>query len=64
MKNFNYSGAFCLHPCFSSQWIDFNQNEFFSVNEHCNYQELLLTGSLLITDYSSIFFDFAYLRSL
>ena len=62
MKNFNYSGIFCLHPCFSSQWIDFNQNEIFYVWNQCNYQELLLKGSLLITDYSSIFFDFAYLK--
>ena len=28
----------------------------------CNYQKTLLKASLLVTDYSSIFFDFAYLR--
>ena len=62
MKQNNYSGIFCLHPCFSSQWTDFRQNEIFSVIERCDYQNLLLNSSLLITDYSSIFFDFAYLR--
>jgi len=62
MNKFNYTGIFCLHPCFSAQWIDFNQNEFFSVRKKCNYQKFLLEGSLLITDYSSIFFDFGYLR--
>ena len=62
MEKFNYKGIFCLHPCFSAQWIDFNQNDYFSVKNKCNYQKFLLEGSLLITDYSSIFFDFGYLR--
>ena len=62
MKKNNYKGTFCLHPSFSSQYIDFTQNQFFSIIEKCNYQKLILESSLLITDYSSIFFDFAYLR--
>ena len=62
MKKYNYKGIFCLHPCFSAQWIDFNYNEIFSIKKKCNYQKYLLKGSLLITDYSSIFFDFGYLK--
>ena len=62
MKNLNYSGIFCLDPYFSKQWKDFSQNQIFSVLESCEYQKLLLSGSLLITDYSNIFFDFAYLK--
>ena len=62
MKQNNYTGTFCLHPFFEAQWIDFTQNEIFSILEKCDYQELLLEGSLLITDYSSIFFDFGFLR--
>ena len=62
MKQYNYTGILCLHPFFESQWIDFKQNEIFSIMEKCEYQKLLLEASLLITDYSSIFFDFAYLR--
>lgn len=62
MKKLNYSGVLCLHPYFSKQWIDFNQNKIFSVLEICDYQNLLLKSSLLVTDYSSIFFDFAYLK--
>ena len=61
-QQFNYKGILCLHPFFSSQWIDFNQNEIFSVLKDCNYQELLLKSSILITDYSSVFFDFGYLK--
>ena len=62
MKKNNYTGIFCLHPSLSQQYIDFKKNKYFSVIEKCNYQKLLLESSLLITDYSSIFFDFAYLR--
>ena len=62
MKKYGYNGIFCLHPSFSSQYIDFTINELFSINNECNYQIHLLKASLLVTDYSSIFFDFAYLR--
>ena len=62
MQQFKYKGILCLHPFFSSQWIDFNQNEIFSVLKDCNFQQLLLKSSVLITDYSSVFFDFGYLK--
>jgi CDP-glycerol glycerophosphotransferase (TagB/SpsB family) len=62
MKKFNYTGIFCLHPSFSSQYKDFKANHLFSVKRKCNYQKNLIKASLLVTDYSSIFFDFAYLR--
>ena len=62
MNKYNYTGIFCLHPSFSSQWIDFKQNEYFTVQEICDYQNIILKANLLITDYSSIFFDFGYLR--
>ena len=61
MKNHNYKGTLCLHYFFSSQWVDFNQNSIFSVPEKCDYRNILYENSLLITDYSSIFFDFAYI---
>ena len=62
MKKFNYSGIFCIHPYFSKQWQDFKENNFFSVLELCDFQNIVLKSSLLITDYSSIFFDFAYIQ--
>ena len=62
MKQFNYKGVLCLHPLFESQWIDFNHTEVFHALKSCNYQNLLLKSSLLITDYSSVFFDFGYLK--
>ena len=62
MKLYNYTGIFCLHHYFSAQWIDFQKNDQFVIKDKCNYQELILESSLLITDYSSIFFDFGYLK--
>ena len=62
MKKLNYSGIVCLDPYFSKQWKDFKQNQIFSVFELCDYQKLILQASLLITDYSNLFFDFAYLK--
>ena len=62
MKKYNYTGIFCLHPSFSEQWRDFKNNSMFSINEKCDYKSLLTKTSLLITDYSSVFFDFAYMQ--
>lgn len=62
MKKYNYTGIFCLHPFIESQWVDFKQNEIFSIMKKCDYANLLLKASILITDFSSIFFDFAYLK--
>jgi len=62
MKYYNYTGTFCIPHFFESQWKDFSDNEIFSVTKDCDYQNLLLKSSLLITDYSNIFFDFGYIR--
>ena len=62
MKESDYKGTLCLHPYFESQWIDFNQNEIFCVSAKCDFPKLFLESSLLVTDYSSVFFDFGYLR--
>ena len=62
IDNSNYKGIFCLHPNFEAQWKYFNQNKLFKLEERCNMQELIIKSSLLITDYSSIFFDFGYIQ--
>jgi CDP-glycerol glycerophosphotransferase (TagB/SpsB family) len=64
MKKYNYKGIFSLHPCFSSQWKDFTQNSLFTILSSIDYQKMFAKASLLITDYSSVFFDFAYLKKL
>ena len=63
MKSKGYRGLFVLHPNFLNQWRDFSSNEIFAIHHGwINYQDMYITASLLITDYSSIAFDFAYLK--
>ena len=67
----NYEIIFKAHPKLNTQISDednekyvdlFNFNEHIKVSTEESYQELFEVGSLLITDYSSVFFDFAYLK--
>lgn len=63
MQAHGYTGKFCLHPMHAKQAVDYQQNEIFSVaNGAIPYQKLFCEGALLVTDYSSTFFDFCYLR--
>ncbi len=63
MRAKGYKGTFCLHPIHSKQYIDFSGNDVFSINANeVNYKEVFSKNSLLVTDYSSVFSDFAYLR--
>ncbi len=63
MKEHGYRGVLCMHPIHSTQWVDFQSNDVFHVNEgNVDYQNEFTTSSLLVTDYSSVFFDFGFLR--
>ena len=62
MEKYDYKGILCLHPFFTAQWKDFHENKLFSVGKKCNYQYNIIKSSLLITDYSSVFFDYGYLK--
>ena len=62
-KDNGYEIIFRPHPNVY-KFIDlFDENEFVKIDyEKGNYQELFNKGSLLITDYSSVAFDFAYIK--
>lgn len=63
MREKGYEGLLCLHPLMQEQWVDFHGNEVFKVNQgKVNYQKVLPESSLLVTDYSSVAFDFSYLK--
>ena len=67
----NYEIIFKAHPKLNTQISDEDEGKYidlFDFNEHItlstdeSYQELFEMGSVLITDFSSVFFDFAYLK--
>lgn len=62
MKYYNYTGVFCVHHSLESEIQNFSQNEIFSVLNHCDYSLQILEASLLVTDYSNLFFDFGYMK--
>ena len=62
MREKGYKGLFCLHPIHSKQSVDFGANDVFDVNHgFVNYNKIFSTGALMVTDFSSTFFDFGYL---
>lgn len=62
LKKKGYKILFCLHPSFSSQLKDFKSNEYVKVDCFVDYSNIINKSKCLITDYSSVAFDFAYLK--
>lgn len=63
MKKYGYSGKFCIHSKLFANVKDFNSNEVIEVStENVDYQKEFVEDALLVTDYSSVAFDFAYLK--
>ncbi|PSL40699.1 CDP-glycerol glycerophosphotransferase (TagB/SpsB family) [Planomicrobium soli] len=55
----------CLHPKFlkyKNTFIGLNKNIIVASTKKHDIQELLKSSSVLITDYSSVYFDFAYMN--
>jgi CDP-glycerol glycerophosphotransferase (TagB/SpsB family) len=63
LEKYHYKAKFCLHPALSIQVNDFVENDYVKVERKpVDYQFEFKANSLLVTDYSSVFFDFAYLK--
>jgi CDP-glycerol glycerophosphotransferase (TagB/SpsB family) len=63
VKDLGYKIKFFLHPAMISEAETFKDNKYVEVSKDiCNYSKEFSEGSLLVTDYSSVAFDFAYLR--
>ena len=61
-KNHDYKLIFKPHP-FVYEFIDmFDTNEHVMIDKDSTYQVLFRDSDLLITDYSSVAFDFAYMK--
>jgi CDP-glycerol glycerophosphotransferase (TagB/SpsB family) len=60
-----YDITYVLHPIASSQVDDFPRNdhvEIIGASGPLDYEEVLSQASLMVTDYSGVQFDFAYMR--
>lgn len=63
MEKYGYKGIFVLHPSHEKNVCDFEGNKCFEIiNGFADYQKIFKEASLLVSDYSSVLFDFAYLR--
>lgn len=62
MREKGYKGLFCLHPIHMKQSVDFKANDVFKINKgFVDYNKVFAESSVLVTDYSTIAFDFAHL---
>lgn len=64
-KEYGYKIAYVLHPIVSPQAEDFDKNEYVEIipsTGEMSYEKLFCESSLMVTDYSGVQFDFAYLR--
>ena len=63
MKRKGYTGLFCLHPIFAKQAAHFADNGVFKINEgFVDYNKAFAESNIMVTDYSTIAFDFAFLN--
>ena len=67
LKKNGYKMVFALHPLLRKQISDFelddNAKDYVDIiKTEIDYQKLFSENSLLVTDYSSVVFDFTYLR--
>lgn len=64
-KRYGYKIAFVLHPIVSPQVSDFDQNDYVDIIPaigDMSYEKMFCESSLMVTDFSGIQFDFAYMR--
>lgn len=61
-KKYDYKIIFKPHPMVYGYVDLFDTNEYVTIDEKTTYQELFKDSDLLITDYSSIAFDFSYMK--
>ncbi|WP_139651414.1 CDP-glycerol glycerophosphotransferase family protein [Raoultibacter phocaeensis] len=62
LKKAGYKMEFILHPAMRQQKDDFQENETVRVVSDASYPDAFQRGALLVTDYSSVAFDFALFK--
>ena len=61
-RNNDYELVFKPHPELTPYLDLFDRNDYVQIDLDKRYQDIFNESSLMITDYSSIFFDFSYLK--
>ncbi|MCC8182033.1 MAG: CDP-glycerol glycerophosphotransferase family protein [Clostridiales bacterium] len=64
-KAHGYRIVYLLHPAMSAQIDDFDRNDYVELvpaTGDVSYEKILCESSLMVTDYSGVQFDFAYMR--
>lgn len=64
-KACGYRIIYLLHPAMSAQIDDFDRNDYVELvpaTGDVSYEKILCESSLMVTDYSGVQFDFAYMR--
>ena len=64
-REYNYRIAYVLHPIVSPQADDFDKNDYVDIIPSIggmSYEKVFRESSLMVTDYSGVQFDFAYMR--
>lgn len=63
MKKYGYKGEFYMHPSFCGSEVFFKGNDTIEVKSGvASYSSVFKKSNVLITDYSSVAMDFAYLK--
>jgi CDP-glycerol glycerophosphotransferase (TagB/SpsB family) len=63
LERHDMTGEFYLHPVFAAQRPDFDENDRFKIVQFpYDYKKAFSEGELLISDHSSVVFDFVYLK--
>ena len=63
MEEMEYTGEFYLHPVFEQQERDFSGSSRITIGKGtADYQKVFRECGIMVTDYSSVAFDFAYLK--
>ncbi len=64
-QKYGYKMKYVLHPIVSAQVGDFDKNEYVDIIPavgDMSYEKMFCESSLMVTDFSGIQFDFAYMR--
>jgi CDP-glycerol glycerophosphotransferase (TagB/SpsB family) len=64
-KKYGYRIKYVLHPIVSAQVDDFDKNDYVDIVPavgDMSYEQMFCESSLMVTDFSGIQFDFAYMR--